>query len=125
MIVGLLTNELFLSLFINVLPVALEIHGVTSETFKKLIRRLATEISDANDVPYCIALSYWQRKMSTSLQRMNATILRSTQVKISRRSGMMREVDLDPNDHTFNDRHTSLHEMTAQFIELYNLYLLI
>jgi hypothetical protein len=25
----------------------------------------------------------------------------------------MREVDLDPNDHTFNDRHTSLHDMTA------------
>jgi hypothetical protein len=97
MIVGFLTNDLFLSLFINVLPLALEIHGVTSETFKKFIRRLATEISDANDVPYCIALSYWQRKMSTSLQRMNATILRSTQVKISRRSGMMREVDLDPS----------------------------
>ena len=51
--------------------------------------------------------------MSTTLQRMNATILKSTQVKISRRLGMMREVDLDPNDHTFNDRHTSLHDMTA------------
>ena len=47
------------------------------------------------------------------IQRMNATILRSTQAKISRRLGMMREVDLDPNDHTFNDRHTSLHDMTA------------
>jgi DNA-binding IclR family transcriptional regulator len=74
-------------------------------TFKKFIRRLATEISDANDVPYCIALSYWQRRMSTTLQRMNATILRSTQAKISRRLGMMREVDLDPNDHTFNGIH--------------------
>jgi hypothetical protein len=50
--------------------------------------------------------------MSTTLQRMNATILRS-QVKISRRLGMMREVNLDPNDHAFNDRHTSLHDMTA------------
>jgi len=98
---------------VDFLPLALEIHGVTSETFKKFIRRLATEISDANDIPYCIALSYWQRRMSTTLQRMNATILRSTQVKISRRLGMMREVDLDPNDHTFNDRHTSLHDMTA------------
>lgn len=74
----------------------LEIHGATSETFKKFIRRLATEVSDANDIPYCIALSYWQRRMSTTLQRMNATIFRSTQVKISRRLGMMREVDLDP-----------------------------
>jgi hypothetical protein len=45
--------------------------------------------------------------MSTTLQRMNATILRSTQVKIIRRLGMMREVDLDPNDHTFNDRYIS------------------
>jgi hypothetical protein len=33
--------------------------------------------------------------------------------------GMMREVDLDPNDHAFNDMHTSLHDMTAQFIKLY------
>jgi hypothetical protein len=37
----------------------------------------------------------------------------------------MREVDLDPNDHTFNDRHTSLHDMTSQFIKLYIIYLLI
>jgi protoheme ferro-lyase len=70
---------------VDFLPLALEIHGV--------IRRLAAEISDANDVPCCIALSYWQRRMSTTLQRMNATILRSTQIKISRRLGMMREVD--------------------------------
>jgi DNA-binding IclR family transcriptional regulator len=90
-----------------------EIHGVTSESFKKIIRRLAIEISDANDVPYCIALSYWQRRMSTTLQRMNATTLRSTQVKISRRLGVMHEVDLDPTDYTFNDMHTSLHDMTA------------
>jgi hypothetical protein len=101
----------FLTLFDFKFRICLQFVHV--ETFKKFIRRLATEISDANDIPYCIALSYWQRRMPTTLQRMNATILRSTQVKISRRLGMMREVDLDPNDHTFNDRHTSLHDMTA------------
>jgi hypothetical protein len=40
-------------------------------------------------------------------------------IKFSRRLGMMREVDLDPNDHAFNDMHTSSHDMTSQFIKLY------
>jgi hypothetical protein len=41
---------------------------------------------------------------STTLQRMNATILRPSQV---------REVDLGLNDHVFTNRHTSHHDMTV------------
>jgi hydrogenase maturation factor len=49
---------------------------------------------------------YWQRRMSTT-----------TQVKINRRVGTMREGDLDPVYHAFNDRqHTSLHDMTAKTV---------
>ena len=78
---------------------ALELHGgVISDTFKKFFRRLATEVSENNDIPYCIAVSYWQKRMSTTLQRMNALIIRSTQVKISKRLGMLCEGEVDLND---------------------------
>ena len=40
----------------------------------------------------------------------------TTQVKINRGVGMMREGDLDPVYHAFNDRHTSLHDMTAKTV---------
>jgi hypothetical protein len=59
-----------------------------------LVWRLATEAIDANDMLFCIALLP-KHNVHTTLQRMNAIILRSTQVKTSRRLGMMREVDLD------------------------------
>ena len=36
---------------VDFLPLALELHGVTSETFKKFFRRLATEVSENNDIP--------------------------------------------------------------------------
>ena len=65
------------------LPSALELHGVISDTFKKFFRRLATEF-----------------------RRMNALILRSTQVKISKRLGMLCEGEVDLNDRIFDDRHT-------------------
>ena len=38
---------------VDFLPLALELHGVVSGTFKKFFRRLATEVSENNDViPY-------------------------------------------------------------------------
>jgi hypothetical protein len=51
--------------------------------------------------------------MSTTLQRMNELILRSTQVKISQRLGMLREGDVDLNDRIFDDRHTYRQDMIA------------
>ena len=98
---------------VDFLPLALELHGVTSETFKKFFRRLATEVSENNDIPYCIAVSYWQKRMSTTLQRMNALIIRSTQVKISKRLGMLCEGEVDLNDRIFDDRHTYRQDMIA------------
>jgi hypothetical protein len=88
-------------------------YGAISETFKKFFRRLATEVSENNDIPYCIAVSYWQKRMSTTLQRMNALIVRSTQVKISKRLGMLCEGEVDLNDRIFDDRHTYRQDMIA------------
>ena len=55
--------------------------------------------------------------MSTTLQPMNAIILRSTQIEVSRRLDMMCEADLVLNDHVFNDRHTFHHDM---YLSIYN-----
>lgn len=38
-------------------------------------------VSDANDMPYCITVSYYQRRLSTTLRRMNTIIVISTQVR--------------------------------------------
>ena len=43
-------------------PLAMEMHGLTSDTFKMFLKKLATEVSEANDMPYCISLSYWQKR---------------------------------------------------------------
>ena len=51
--------------------------------------------------------------MSTTLQPMNAIILRSTQIEVSRRLDMMCEADLVLNDHVFNDRHTFHRDLTT------------
>ena len=83
---------------------ALELHGgVISDTFKKFFRRLATEVSENNDI-FLTALQFHidrQKRMSTTLQRMNALILRSTQVKISKRLGMLCEGEVDLNDRIY------------------------
>jgi hypothetical protein len=98
---------------VDFLPLALELHGVISDTFKKIFRRLAAEVSENNDIPYCIAVSYWQKRMSTTLQLMNAPILRSTQVKISKRLGMLCEGEVDLNYRIFDDRQTYRQDMIA------------
>ena len=67
----------------------MEMHGFTSDTFKKFLRRLATEVSDANDIPYCISLSYWQKRLSTTFQKLNAIVLKATQTKISQELGLL------------------------------------
>jgi hypothetical protein len=74
------------------------------QTFKKFFRRLATEVSEANDIPYCISLSYWQKRLSTALQKLNAT-----QIKISQKLGLLRYGVFGLNDTTIdNGRLTSL-----------------
>ena len=44
---------------------------------------------------------------------MNALVLRSTQVKISKRLGMLCEGEVDLNDRVFDDRHAYRNDMVA------------
>ncbi len=83
----------------------MEMHGATSDMFMKFFRELASAIVEENDIPYCIIFSYWQRRVSTTLQKYNAKVLHHAINKIARVTGLLSNGDLDLNDTVLNDRH--------------------
>jgi hypothetical protein len=44
---------------------------------------LAAAAAKQSDIPYCIVFSYWQRRVSTTLQKLNARVLYLAQCKIA------------------------------------------
>jgi hypothetical protein len=50
--------------------------------------------------------SYWQNRLSTSMQKYDAKILHMAQNKIARMSGLIRIGDVDLTDIIANERHT-------------------
>ena len=47
-------------------------------------KTLAKDAAEINDTPYCTTFSYWQKRISTTLQRYNAKALQQSQYKIAR-----------------------------------------
>jgi hypothetical protein len=72
---------------IDFMPLAFEMFGATSDLFDKLFKKLTRAAADANDLPYSVMFSYWQRRLSTTLQIYNAKIINLSQLKILRSSG--------------------------------------
>ena len=62
-------------------------------------------VIDTNDIPYCISLSYWQKRLSTTLQKLNAIVLKATQSKISQKLGLQRDIAFDLNDIIIDNGH--------------------
>jgi hypothetical protein len=56
-------------------PLAFEMHGAVSETFTKFFKKLAHAAAEENEIPYCVFHSYWQKRLSTTLQKYNAKAL--------------------------------------------------
>jgi hypothetical protein len=54
------------------------------DAFLKFLKKLASEAADYIGTPYSIMLSYWQCRVSTTLQKMNANILYLATRKIAR-----------------------------------------
>ena len=75
-------KEQYRRLGIDFKPLVMEMHGAISDTFLKFIKKLASAAADRHDRPYCIIFSYWQRRISTVLQKFNARILYLAQCKI-------------------------------------------
>ena len=65
-------------------PLAMEMHGAISDTFLKFLKKLASAAAEQTDTPYCITLSYWQRRVSITLQKLNARVLYLALRKIDR-----------------------------------------
>lgn len=61
--------------------------------------------AEVNDIPYCITFSYWQRRVSTTLQKYNANVFHNALNKIARVTGLMNNGDQDLSDTILNDRH--------------------
>ena len=57
------------------MPLAVGMRGAISDTFLKFLNKLASEAADHIGTPYCIMFSYWQRRVSTTLQKMNASCI--------------------------------------------------
>ena len=57
-------------------------HGAITDTFSKFLKKLASAAAERNDIPYCIMFSYWQRRVSTALQKWNSKVLYLAQCKI-------------------------------------------
>jgi hypothetical protein len=52
---------------------------------------------------------YWQKRLSTTLQKYNAKALHLASNKIARANGLMRDGDVELNDIVVNERH--IHNM--------------
>ena len=79
---------------IDFMPLALESHGAVSDTFLKFIKKLANAAAEVNEIPYCIMVNYWQKRMSTTLQKYNSKIMQYASLKIAKKTGRLREDDI-------------------------------
>ena len=50
------------------MPLAFEIYGARSKIFDDFLRSVVKTASKGNSIPYSILLSYWRRRISTTLQ---------------------------------------------------------
>ena len=73
---------LYRNVGVDFMPFLLEVHGAIADDALKFIKKLASAIAELHDIPYCIMFSYWQRRISTSLQRANAKLMYLAQCKI-------------------------------------------
>ena len=90
---------------VDFIPLAFEMFGATSDLFINFFKRLARLAADVNDIHYSVMHSYWQKRLSTTMQKYNAKILQHSQNKIARVTGLLRNGDVDLNDIVVNERH--------------------
>ena len=57
---------------VDFLPLVIEAFGRPSTNTVDLVKRLVGKASDISQIPFHILLFYWKKRISTSLQNMNA-----------------------------------------------------
>mmetsp|Transcript_30481 Transcript_30481/g.56778 ORF Transcript_30481/g.56778 Transcript_30481/m.56778 type:complete len:134 (+) Transcript_30481:84-485(+) len=82
-------------------PIGAEMHGVITKNFQWLFQKLVTKAAEKSHIPYGILYSYWQKRMSTTLQKSNAKVLHLAEQKGAREIGTTPGI----NDCILNDNH--------------------
>ena len=90
-------------------PIAAKMHGVVSKHFQWLFQKLVTKAAEKSRIPYGILYSYWQKRMSTVLQKYNAKVLHLAEQKVAREFGITPGIiggeDRLINDYILNDNY--------------------
>ena len=79
------------------MPLAFESFGAVSEDTVKLMARLASKAAELTNIPYSVLLSYWRKRISTTLQVQNARILMVSAARILARGGGRPDEAFDAN----------------------------
>ena len=77
------------------MPLAFESFGAVSEDVVKLMANLVSKAAEVTKVPYSVLLSYWRKRISTTLQVHNARILMLSSAQILSRGSGRREEAFD------------------------------
>ena len=85
----------------DVVPLAFETYGGTSERFEKLIDRLSSKAAEFNNIPYSILLNYWKKRISTALQIGNVYIISEAYRRLFNFGAETIQRDFDV-EHTFH-----------------------
>ena len=101
-------KEGYRNIGVDFMPLTFEMHGQTSDTFIEFFKKLVTAAADTNNIHYCVMYNYWQKRISTTMQKYNAKIMNNAQKKISRVAGMLRDGDVDLIDIVANEQHVNM-----------------
>ncbi len=69
------------------MPLAFESFGAVSDDVVKLMANLVSKAAELTKIPYSVLLSYWRKRISTTLQVQNARILMVSSARILSRGG--------------------------------------
>lgn len=79
-------NDKYLQRCINInksfMPMAFESFGAASEGSLKLMANLVSRASELTSIPYSVLLSYWRKRISTTLQVQNARIIMEASARL-------------------------------------------
>ena len=79
------------------MPWAIEIYGATSKKVESFIDKVVEKAAEINAIPHAILLSYWRKRISTTLQFYNARLINQAYLQLNDNGGgnMYRDFALD------------------------------
>ena len=75
----------------------MEIYGACSKNVASFIDKVVEKAAEVNSIPQSILLSYWRKRMSTTLQYYNARLINQAYLQLNDNGGgnMYRDFALD------------------------------